>query len=102
MQIEPFDAEIWLYDGQGAWHFVTLPEAQGTELKALSPAIAKKGFGSIKVSANIGQTAWETSVFPDKKSGSYLLPIKKEILEAEDLDVGSTVTVYLSTGMFGQ
>jgi len=34
---------------------------------------------------NIGKTSWMTSIFPDKKSTSYLLPIKAEIRKKEQI-----------------
>jgi len=51
---------------------------------------SERGFGSIKVSARIGKTQWESSIFPDKSSGSYLLPIKKSVRESENLIIDST------------
>ncbi len=39
----------------------------------------KPGFGSIRVTARIGETAWATSVFPDKASGGWVLPVKKAV-----------------------
>ncbi|TXI99795.1 MAG: DUF1905 domain-containing protein, partial [Neisseriales bacterium] len=43
----------------------------------------------------IGVSQWETSVFPDKKSGSYLLPLKKSVREANLLEDGSSITIKL-------
>ena len=39
-----------------------------------------------------------TSIFPDGVRGSYVLPIKRAVREAEDLDVGdiASVTVELT------
>lgn len=73
-----FDEELWLYSGEGAWYFITLPNEYAVELKSIASQ-SMRGFGSIKVRATIGKTTWDTSLFPDVKSKSYLLPIKKEI-----------------------
>ncbi len=86
-----FVARLWLYDGPAAWHFVTLPAEIADEVRDLSPMPA--GFGSIRVAAAIGNSTWHTSIFPDKASGSYVLPIKKAIREAEALVVGDDVEV---------
>jgi hypothetical protein len=40
----------------------------------------------------IGQTVWKTSIFPDSKSGSYLLPLKAEVRKKEKIGVGDTLT----------
>jgi len=48
------------------------------------------GFGSVKVSARVGHSRWQTSLFP-QKSGGWFLPIKKPIRLAEGLDFGHAV-----------
>ena len=89
-----FEAELWLYDGDAAWHFVTLPPDVADEIEAHS--VAGVGFGSVPVEVTIGATIWSTSLFPDKKAQSYVLPVKKEIRRREELSVGDSVTVHLS------
>lgn len=54
-----------------------------------------RGFGSVRVEATVGGTTWRTSVFPDSRGGSYVLPVKRAVREAEDLDDGDQVTVTL-------
>lgn len=51
-----------------------------------------RGFGSVRVEATVGGTTWRTSVFPDSRGGSYVLPVKRAVREAEDLDDGDQVT----------
>ncbi len=87
-----FDAEVWDWKGDGSWHFVTLPGELADDIKAITAGRAK-GFGSVPVKAAIGQTRFETSLFPDTKSGSYLLPLKKAVRAAEGLAPGVTATV---------
>ena len=43
----------------------------------------------------IGTTRWSTSVFPDRKRGTYVLPLKKQVRIAERLVVGSPAKVSL-------
>jgi hypothetical protein len=43
----------------------------------------------------VGGTVWRTSVFPDKGSGCYVLPVRKAVRRAEALDVGGPVRVRL-------
>lgn len=90
-----FDAEVWLWEG-GSWHFVSLPAADADDIAEQSGGRARaRGFGSVPVQATIGATRWSTSIFPDKKRGSYVLPIKKAVREAEGAVAGTTVRVEL-------
>ncbi len=84
-----FEAEIWVSGGEGAWHFLTLPRQVGEGLKTLrGPA---HNFGSMRVSACIGGTVWKTSLFPDRRLGTFLLPIKADVRRRQGLGVGDAV-----------
>jgi hypothetical protein len=50
----------------------------------------RRGFGSVKVTAQIGGSRWQTSLFP-QKSGGWFLPVKKPVRLAENLDFGDDV-----------
>jgi len=54
----------------------------------------RRGFGSVKVEAVVGDSRWSTSVFP-QKGGTWFLPVKKAICRAEDLGAGHEVEVRL-------
>ena len=88
-------SKVWLYPGMADWRFLTLPKKQGKEIKANFGKHAR-GWGSLPVSITIGKTAWNTSIFPDKKSGSYVLPLKSKIRKAEKILDDSTVTFSLT------
>lgn len=87
-----FSGEIWFWRGPAPWYFVTVPEEQSDDIKAVS-SIVTYGWGVIPVSVRIGKTVWQTSLFP--KDGLYIVPIKASVRKAEDLDEGDTVTVRL-------
>ena len=87
-----FDAEVWLYDGDAAWHFITVPPEISDEIEAEAPG-PRRGFGSVRVRATIGDTTWSTSLFPDNKRGAYVLPVKAEVRKREGVSAGSSVTV---------
>jgi hypothetical protein len=91
MMIE-FRGNIWYWRGPAPHHFVTVPEEQSEDLKALSEFVTY-GWGMIPVVARIGKSEWKTSLFP--KNGAYIVPIRLSVREAENLDVGDTVTVQL-------
>jgi len=54
----------------------------------------RRGFGSVKVEARIGDSLWSTSVFPPKEGG-WFLPVKKAICRAEGLEAGDDIAVRL-------
>jgi hypothetical protein len=83
-------AKIWLYQGVGGWHFVTLPAKTSAVIRAVHGSKVKP-FGSIRVSVKIGRTEWKTSLFPDKKSGSYLFALKSEVRKRERIVAGDVV-----------
>jgi hypothetical protein len=89
-----FTAEVWQYDGPGGWHFVSVPEADTDEIEEAF-GHAAKGFGSLRVDVLIGKTTWSTSIFPDRKRGTYLLPVKKSVREAEHLAAGTQARVQM-------
>lgn len=89
-----FTAEVWEHDGMAAWFFLSVPEPIADDIEATFGHRAK-GFGSLRVEVIIGETVWRTSIFPDNKLGTYVLPVKKAVRKAEDLIDGSTAQVHL-------
>ncbi len=90
-----FDAELWEHVGSGAWHFVSLPEDVADEIEATAGQRAR-GFGSVRVEVTVGATRWRTSIFPDRKRGTYVLPVKKPVRTAEHLGHGDIARVDLA------
>lgn len=92
-----FNAPLWEWQAKAAWFFLTLPVEESAMIRLAASAGGKKrGFGSVRVKATIGATSWTTSIFPDKKSGTYLLPVKADVRKAEGFAVGDAVNVSLS------
>lgn len=92
-----FEAEVWVAEN-GSWHFVTLPFDLSDEIDDRAPD-AKVGFGSVKVTATIGTTTWTTSVFPDRKARSFILPLKAAVRRSEHVAGGDRVSVALRVGI---
>lgn len=93
-----FTNEVWIFSAtKASWHMITLPKDMSADIKAFTKHLAK-GFRSVKVTATIGKTTWNTSLFPDSKSGCYFLPLKASVRKAEGIDKGDTVTVDLRVG----
>ncbi len=90
-----FEGVVFEWTGDGAWHFVRLPVETAEEIRDLMVG-PPRGFGSVKVAARIGSTTWSTSVFPEKDSGSYLLPVKKAVRVSEGVLADDVVRVELT------
>ena len=90
-----FHEPLWQYPGKGSWHFITLPEATAREVDFYFGHL-RKGWGSLPVHAQIGEVVWETSIFPDKKSKSYLLPVKVAVRKRAQLKAGVSIDVQVT------
>lgn len=78
-------SKILVYPGMGGWRFLVLPKKDSADIKEKFGK-RSRGWGSIPVSVTVGSTNWKTSIFPDKKSGTYLLPLKAKVRKAEEID----------------
>jgi hypothetical protein len=56
----------------------------------------RRGFGSVKVTARIGDTEWKTSVFPQDKQSEWVLLVGKKVMRAEKLVPGDPVAVEIT------
>jgi hypothetical protein len=88
-----FESVVRRWSGEAAWYFATLPVDLGEEIRA---QVEPVGFGSVRVIATIGGTTWWTSVFPDKQSGSYVLPVKAAVRKAERIAGDDPVTIHVA------
>jgi len=85
-----FTSKVVVYSGTSSWRFLGLPEKEASEIKAKFGKQAK-GWGSLPVRVTVGQTTWKTSIFPDSRSGTYLLPLKAEVRKKERIADTATV-----------
>ena len=76
-----FTGKCWLWQGKGAWYFITLQQDKSEEIKFFSDNHfgKRRGWDSVRVMARIGSGEWETSIFPASTVAAYLLPIKAEV-----------------------
>lgn len=95
------ETELWRWapepPAKGAWHFVTITgeaadaiRALGFERRALGGA---RGFGSVRVRASVDGVAFESSAFPHKASGGYVVPVKAEVRKKAGVGEGDLVAV---------
>ena len=88
-----FESEVWLYTAtKAAWHFVSLPAEFSDGIRGLRGPKAP-GWGSLRVTATIGDTTWRTSIFPDTRSGAFILPLKADVRRNENVGAGDRVKV---------
>lgn len=80
--------KVVLWPGEtAAWHFVGVTKIVGKEIKE-KMGKNTRGFGSVPVKVTVGKTTWQTSIFPDKYSGSYILPLKASVRKKEGIEAG--------------
>ena len=87
--------EIWHWRGPARYYFVTVPADTSARLKEVASAVTY-GWGMVPVLAQVGDTEWETSLWP--KDGGYVVPLKDAVRHAEDLEEGELVTIELTVG----
>ena len=96
-QTYSFEGALWRSGGAGAsWIFITVPADISQQIRFLQGT--PKGFGSIRASCRIGASRWNTSLFPDKASGCYFLPVKAAVRKAEGISTGDSVNIDIRTG----
>ena len=90
-----FDGEIFRWDARddASWYFTSVPEELSEEIREIPRPY--RGFGSVRVRARVGGSEWATSIFPSSSEGTYVLPLKKKVRDAEGLTDGGPVTVRL-------
>jgi len=82
-----FSAKIWQHSGAGGWHFVSLPQHISNEIRE-NHGWQEEGWGRLKVKAKIGLVSWDTAIWYDTKSATYLLPVKAEIRKKHQIETG--------------
>ena len=90
---------IVIEEGMAPIGFVRIPPDSaeaivGHELERRLEMGKRRGFGSVKCTVTLGESRWQTSLFPNK-DGSWFLPVKKLVRMSEDLEYGDEVSVEL-------
>jgi len=92
MELE-FTGELWFWRGPAPWYFITVPDAECEILKD-DWMFVSYGWGMIPVTARIGGSEWDTSLFP--KDDRYIVPVKAAVRHAEQLADGDSPLVHLT------
>lgn len=100
-EVVVFEAPLTRWAGDKAvYHLVTLV-GEAADAITMHERIrrlelgARRGFGSVKVLAQIGDTRWKTSVFPQKSRSEWILLVGKKVIRAEDLTLGELLRIEL-------
>lgn len=85
--------EVWWWRGPSPFHFVTVPDEQCADLEDVATSVTY-GWGMVPVTARLGATTWQTSLWP--RAGAYVVPLKVHVRRAEAVELGDVVTVHLT------
>lgn len=83
--------KVWRYPGPAGWYFVNTGKKVAADIRFLE-GLYKVGWGYVRVSAKVGHTRWETTLFPSKQHG-YLLAIKASVRKQEEIAEGDILQV---------
>jgi Domain of unknown function (DUF1905) len=91
-----FSNPVFEWRGPSPFFFVALSPEISDELKVLAPTLTF-GWGMIPGAGRIGKTDFTTALFP--KDGAYLIPLRKRLREAENIQLGDSVSGTLIVGL---
>jgi hypothetical protein len=89
-----FTSKVIVYDGPAKWYFAGLPKDMSAEIHEKF-AKAKRGWGSLPVEVTVGSSVWNTSIFPDSKTKTFILPLKAKIRKKESIHDGSKLNIQI-------
>ena len=87
-----FSNEVWYWRGPAPFYFVTVPDEFCRDIQTIANEVTY-GWGMIPVIVTLGDSTWQTSLWP--KDGRYIVPLKTAVRRAEGIDEGETVSVQL-------
>ena len=92
MELE-FTAPVIEWRGPAPYYFVTVPVEAAAMIKDVSSAVTY-GWGMVPVTVTIGDTEWETALWP--RQGQYVVPLKDWVRRDELIDLDDVISVRLS------
>ena len=90
-----FSAKAYQYSSSTevcGWTFVSLPKKLSAEIRTNFKHL-EEGWGRMKVTAKLGRSEWQTSIWFDTKQDAYLLPLKAKIRKQEHVVLGEDVKI---------
>ncbi len=89
-----FTAKMWRSTEPGSWHFISIPKDISKEIRK-NLQWQEEGWGRMKAAAEVNALQWETAIWFDTKSDTYLLPVKAEIRKKAKLHANENTYVTL-------
>ncbi len=92
-----FTAKVHHYSASAdmiGWTIVLLPKEMANEIRE-QLKWQEEGWGRMKVTAKIGNSEWQTSIWFDTKHETYILPLKAEIRKKEKIEIDKEVEVII-------
>lgn len=89
-----FRAKPYRYSSaeKNSWIFVSLPIEISIEIRDVFKRL-EEGWGRMKVTAKIGDTQWQTSIYFDTKQDTYLLPLNTKIRKEANIVLNKEVEI---------
>jgi len=94
-----FQSTVAVMNGKKADYFYVALPSDITDHIRFFTAHIQRGFKSLKVHAQIGQTGWDSSIFPSTRDNTFFLLLSKKIRDAETLTKGDRAQVTLQVRM---
>lgn len=85
--------KVFEWRGPTPFHFISITGEIAEEIRDLAASVTY-GWGMIPVTCRVGDTSFTTSLWP--KDGGYHLPLKDAVRAAENIRLGSMMTVNMS------
>lgn len=77
------------------WVFVDLPKEMSIDIRDNFKCL-EEGWGRLKITAKLGESEWQTSIWFGTKADTYLLPLKAKIRKQEKVVLGEDVNIIIS------
>lgn len=86
-------AKVWKWPGLAGWHFVYVEKETQKKIDKyiIKNKIRKYRNGLMKIKAKVGETSWDTTLFPSKKEKCYMLSIKAKVRKLEGIFDSDTI-----------
>ncbi|HRN30307.1 MAG TPA: DUF1905 domain-containing protein [Terrimesophilobacter sp.] len=88
-----FSGVVWYWRGPAPFYFVSVPANVCDDIRLVAHEVTY-GWCMIPCDITIGTTTWYTALWP--KDGGYIVPLKKWVRDAEQVDLDDVVEVTLS------
>jgi hypothetical protein len=91
-----FTGAVFEWRGPAPYYFIRVTDDVAAALDDVAPMVSY-GWGMIPADVTIGDTTWYTALWP--KDGSYVVPLKDRIRQAEGIALEMVLDVRLSLKM---